>query len=755
MQAEQPQAASGRVLPPVPTSLEDLDLEALLPEGGAHPSPRRWNDQVCYFLLPDRFSDGKESERALYKPERAAEFALPEGEKEAWATSAMQWQGGNLRGIMSQLPYIKGLGITTIWLGPIYKQRIDEPTYHGYAIQNFLEVDPHLGTREDLIELVKLAHSMGMYVLLDVIFNHTGDNFFYKHEGKMVSTMPYRDHHKHPFGAWKDEHGKPCEKIQSLEDGVWPKEFQDPEWYFRAGTIADWDKHPEFVRGDFMTLKSLNLDRGDTLSALVQVYRYWIALTDCDGFRLDTVKHVPLAAAQRFCQGIHEFAHSIGKDKFLMVGEVSGPAPMRLRFLGGGLPFTHNLDAVLDIGEQSKRLCNMYTLSDQCDLQLVFQAKDALENLREAGFLHFIVLDDHDMIWQYDEKARVGHINDGPLREKRVANLTNVQLTLPGIPCIYYGTELALNGHGNHDKYLRENLFGGDFGAFATRGCHFFDRQHPTYLRIAAVGHLRARADKVGLTLRHGRMYLRDVCPIAFTTRAQRDESDRVEREKLKKNLKKQGSHDAVDTLLRQASLSRAHSIESIASDTLKNLKKNNNRNTKTLRRRLLRANTNIDLRLTEEEVMADEHARWWRESRRGEVLAWSRIHYNCEVLVVLNTHPTEERRALVTIDRRLQERKLEAKLRHHENAQATMSILYHSQWSDATLEAVLASPTSSLYSSSGGAPATTTAEEGSATEDKERIIRQLQRSVPVQQQKDGRFFVSISLPAAAMAILH
>ncbi len=114
---------------------------------------------MCYFLLPDRFSDGKESERALYKPERAAEFALPEGEKEAWATSAMQWQGGNLRGIMSQLPYIKvraatytatpsaltthvraiirsyarrqGLGITTIWLGPIYKQRIDEPTYHG------------------------------------------------------------------------------------------------------------------------------------------------------------------------------------------------------------------------------------------------------------------------------------------------------------------------------------------------------------------------------------------------------------------------------------------------------------------------------------------------------------------------------------------------------------------------------------------------------------------------------------------------
>jgi hypothetical protein len=46
-----------------------------------------------------------------------------------------------------------------------------------------------------------------------------------------------------------------CEKIQSLDDGVWPKEFQDPEWYYKSGTIADWDRHPEFVRGDFMTLK--------------------------------------------------------------------------------------------------------------------------------------------------------------------------------------------------------------------------------------------------------------------------------------------------------------------------------------------------------------------------------------------------------------------------------------------------------------------------------------------------------------------
>jgi glycosidase len=63
--------------------------------------------QVCYFLLPDRFSDGKESERELFKAERATEFARPKTETKEWAESAMQWQGGSLRGIIGQLAYLK------------------------------------------------------------------------------------------------------------------------------------------------------------------------------------------------------------------------------------------------------------------------------------------------------------------------------------------------------------------------------------------------------------------------------------------------------------------------------------------------------------------------------------------------------------------------------------------------------------------------------------------------------------------------
>src|SRR4051794_17145236 len=82
-----------------------------------------------------------------------------------------------------QARYLQSLGITTLWIGPIWKQRSEDNTsYHGYAIQNFLDVDPRFGTRQDLRDLVDAAHDRGMYVLLDVIYNHMGNNFFYADE---------------------------------------------------------------------------------------------------------------------------------------------------------------------------------------------------------------------------------------------------------------------------------------------------------------------------------------------------------------------------------------------------------------------------------------------------------------------------------------------------------------------------------------------------------------------------------------------
>jgi glycosidase len=81
--------------------------------------------------------------------------------------------------LTSKIGYLKRLGVTAIWISPIFKQVKFQDTYHGYGIQNFLEVDPHFGSRDDLKTLIKIAHQQGIYVVLDIILNHTGNIFSY------------------------------------------------------------------------------------------------------------------------------------------------------------------------------------------------------------------------------------------------------------------------------------------------------------------------------------------------------------------------------------------------------------------------------------------------------------------------------------------------------------------------------------------------------------------------------------------------
>jgi glycosidase len=174
--------------------------------------------------------------------------------------------------------------------------------------------------------------------------------------------LPYRLQPSYPLHGWHSGTGQSMASIAGLDDGVWPKEFQNVDWYTRAGQIGRWDSeswedplHPdnEFRRGDFFDLKNLNLSQGDALSAAIRVYQYWIALCDCDGFRIDTVKHVPWEVSRNFCGAIHEYAESIGKENFLLIGEVTGGAEMARNYLE---IFGRNIDAILDIGAPANRL---------------------------------------------------------------------------------------------------------------------------------------------------------------------------------------------------------------------------------------------------------------------------------------------------------------------------------------------------------------------------------------------------------------
>ena len=206
-----------------------------------HASPVDWRDEILYFLLVDRFSDGQEHTRPLLDRENlaAARPSLPNGEAwrwDRWAESgADRWQGGNLQGVASRLDYLKSLGVTTIWLSPVFKQRGHLDTYHGYGIQDFLDVDPRFGTRQNLVDLVAAAHQRGIRIILDIIFNHSGPNWIYPQNVWQPPYKHYPEHYK--FGNWLDENGQPIAAIETAEHGVWPRELQKTQRY-NASRIA-------------------------------------------------------------------------------------------------------------------------------------------------------------------------------------------------------------------------------------------------------------------------------------------------------------------------------------------------------------------------------------------------------------------------------------------------------------------------------------------------------------------------------------
>ena len=310
----------------------------------------------------------------------------------------------------------------------------------------------------------------------------------------------------------------------------------------RAGSIGRWDAAPwenpldprnEFRRGDFFDLKDLAVQEASpaardpnaeqVLSALIKVYQYWIALTDCDGFRVDTVKHVSFEASRNFCGAIHEYAESIGKENFLVLGEVAGGAAMARNYLD---IFGRNLDAALDLGEPMETLTNLAKgLQPPAAFFAEFGGHDELGTHREIGRYHVSMIDDHDMIHRKPKRRFGGNSSTAPAGAEQAALAIGIQLTTLGIPCIYYGAEQAFDG-GEHyhdpalepladgavpyaDRYVREAMFGANFGAFGTRGCSFFDPDHPTYLRIAAICRVVKQASPVGRALRRGRQYAR------------------------------------------------------------------------------------------------------------------------------------------------------------------------------------------------------------------------------------------------------
>jgi len=519
--------------------LSELDF-ATLTNREFFPSPAAWEDQVLYFLMLDRFSDGKEQgyrdnegnlvaggATPMFKNEDRGNATRTAEERKHWFEVGGKFAGGTLKGLASKMGYLKRLGVTAIWVSPIFKQVAFQDSYHGYGIQNFLDVDPHFGTREDLREMVKTAHLHGIYVILDIILNHSGDVFTYdadRYDCQMINGNlvcdPRWDGNPYRVKGFNDKTGKPKLPFKPVnlhenpaawpEGAIWPEEFQEPSVFTQKGRINSWDNFPEYLEGDFLSLKDINLGRGSlddfqpspALRALCEVYKFWIAYADIDGFRVDTVKHMDLGATRFFTSVIHEFTQSLAKENFYLIGEITG---------GRGRAFETveqtGLNAALgidDIPDKLEYLVKGYrNPSDYFDL---FRNSLLVQKESHVWFRNKVVasFDDHDQVRKGDNKARFCADKDA---DKIVLNVLALNATTLGIPCIYYGTEQGFDGHGDNDRYIREAMFGGEFGAFETRNRHFFNEDHSVYQELTKLLEIRRQH----ITLRRGRQYLRPI----------------------------------------------------------------------------------------------------------------------------------------------------------------------------------------------------------------------------------------------------
>lgn len=173
--------------------IADIDFDALTTGRTFFPSPAAWEDEVLYFLMLDRFSDGRENgyrdnagtivaagTTPAFQPSDRGNATTTSHDRRRWFDAGGRFVGGTLAGLESKIGYLERLGVTAIWISPVFRQVPARESYHGYGIQNFLDVDPHFGTRDDLVSLVRTAHQHGIRVVLDVILNHAGDVFAYR-----------------------------------------------------------------------------------------------------------------------------------------------------------------------------------------------------------------------------------------------------------------------------------------------------------------------------------------------------------------------------------------------------------------------------------------------------------------------------------------------------------------------------------------------------------------------------------------------
>lgn len=354
---------------------------------------------AIYLLMPDRFAI-TDNKHCLHR--NVIDKSTPDC-----------WHGGTLKGMTAHVGDIADMGFTAIWHTPVFenKQEVTKDTkfysYHGYAITDFYEIDPHFGNIEDYCEFVDTAHKKGLKVIMDMVFNHCGiDHPF-------VIKPPVKD--------W----------FNNLGNGDCKLTNKSPLSAYDKYT-SEYDKE-HFVKGWFtQNMPDINLSNDIVLDYMTQMSIWWIETTDIDAFRIDTYPYAGVEYMQKWQKRLYAEYPQFPILSEAWVGETEYVAKMQNDNL---VAIPESTMTFMDFAFQ-RRLSETSIENKAREIYSHFALDFAYKNPR--NLLAFI--DNHDVKrWLHKHSS---------IELKQAVGLL---LTMPRIPQIYYGTEILLAGDGKGD----------------------------------------------------------------------------------------------------------------------------------------------------------------------------------------------------------------------------------------------------------------------------------------------------------------
>jgi glycosidase len=477
-------------------------------------------DEIVYFLLPDRFENGDATnDRGGLTGDRLRTGFDP--------THKGFYHGGDLKGLVARLDYIQGLGATAIWLGPIYKNKPvqgapgeESAGYHGYWITDFTRVDPHFGTKAAMKEFVDAAHARGLKVYLDIITNHTADVIAYRECPR--GACEYRSRADYPYtttggpGGARINEGFQGDAVLTEENFAKltrpdfaytpftsaaeanvkvPAWLNDAIWYHNRGNTTFAGESA--TMGDFVGLDDLMTENPRVVQGFIDIYGAWIDEFGVDGFRIDTARHVNPEFWRAFAPAMLARAQQRGIPQFHIFGEVA-TSELDVAMLARATR-VDRLPSVLDFAFRAAVLDVAGKNSGTEQLARLF-SDDALYEGGEATALRlptFVSNHDAGRFAHFARKAAPGASADEILKRTLLAHA--MMFALRGVPVVYAGDEQGFVGDGG-DQDAREDMFPSKVASYndnaligtrATTAQSNFDREHPLYREIAKLAALR------------------------------------------------------------------------------------------------------------------------------------------------------------------------------------------------------------------------------------------------------------------------